>query len=543
MSVYRRMLARELPCTLRQLFALEPRKLPAKQLDLLIRRGSVGRADVPSLHRLGMSHIAAEQWGAATQYLSSAIEIHPSHIPSRLALAIAYEGLAQHNLAAAQLDAVLALNPITGPVDSDTLLCASGLSWERAGNLRLAMHRYEDALLQRPTNRFASNRLIALHLASGHTTAVALRLSRSLDNRPNDLAARICLGHVLQLAGRHTQAATEYEKALRLEPDAVLPTLEMAQALQLIENGGQAIGLLKKLLTARPECPDLCLKLAELYSQAGHDQQARTHYEKALSLHPEYIECRISFARHELRMGRRQESARQFRRALAIHEQHIELYVGLALAIHRSGQTTQAAEVLRSAARLSRNAGLLICQLRKLHEQNRPLTTALSTDGAPNLLQVPASWIEEQIDEDQRTLVRHPRWNDVRVRLAGMLRLLDRMDEAVELLRRAVLSDTSCGDAWFQLGLNFVDTDNLDRAILAFQSGLVLDGKRADAEYRVGLIYCGELEFDLAMEVAGGLDDDMQRQVWVVLDAMGLCDPPDALPIATPVPATANARA
>jgi len=150
--------------------------------------------------------------------------------------------------------------------------------------------------------------------------------------------------------------------------------------------------------------------------------------------------------------------------------------------------------------------------------------------------------VEEQIDEDRHILAQHPQWNDVRVRLAGMLRLLDQMDESVELLRRAILSDTAGGDAWFALGLTFVDSDSLDRAILAFQSGLVLDGKRTEAEYRIGLMYCGELEFDLAMEAAGELDEDMQRQVWVVLDAMGLCDPSESLPIASPVAAEANAR-
>jgi len=533
MSIYRRMLGRELPCTLRQLLAIEPKELTAKQEALLTRRIQIS-GDVQLLYRLGFSSLAREQWGAAIGFFTSALELHPSHIPSHLALAIAHESLAQHERAAAGLDQILALNPVTSSIDSDTILCASGLCWERAGNLRLAMHRYEDALIQRPMNRFATNRLIALHLAGGHLTAAALRLSRGLDFRANDLAARICLGHVLQLSGRYAEAAAEYEKALSLEPDAAMPTLELAQTLELIENESHAIPLLKKLLVARPGCPDVCLKLAELYSQAGHDQQARNHYEQALSLHPEYIECRISFARHELRMGRRQESARQFRRALAIHEQHIELYIGLALAMHRLGHTSQAMEILRSAARLSRNAGLLICQLRKLHVWHQE---------GPNLLQVPASWVAEQIEEDRLLLQQHPRWNDVRVRLASMLRLLDQMDEAVELLRRAVLSDTSSADAWLALGLNFVDADSLDRAILAFQSGLLLDQKRAAAEYQVGLIYCGELEFDLSMEAAGGLDEDMQRQVWVSLDAMGLCDPPDALPIATPAPATANARA
>src|SRR5438132_6373650 len=233
MSIYRRMLGRELPCTLRQLLAIEPRKLTAKQEDILTRRASVG-GDVQSLYRLGFSHLAADRWGAAIGSLASALELHPSHIASHLALAIAYEGLGQHHQAAAQLDSILALNPVTGPVDSDTLLCASGLCWERAGNLRLAMNRYEDALLTRPMNRFASNRLVALHLASGHMTAAALRLSRSLDYRPNDLAARVCLGHVLQLTGRNAEAASEYEKALSLEPEAGMPTLELAKTLEMV---------------------------------------------------------------------------------------------------------------------------------------------------------------------------------------------------------------------------------------------------------------------------------------------------------------------
>ena len=123
-----------------------------------------------------------------------------------------------------------------------------------------------------------------------------------------------------------------------------------------------------------------------------------------------------------------------------------------------------------------------------------------------------------------------------------MLRLLDQMDEAVELLRRAVLADTASGDAWFGLGLNFVDADSLDRAILAFQSGLLIDQKRVSAEYRLGLIYCGELEFDLSMEGAGRLDEDMQRQVWVSLDAMGLCEEPDGVAVASAAVATVKAR-
>src|SRR6266487_3779161 len=147
MSIYRRILGRELPCTLRQLLALEPKALTGRQLDVLERSAELGTAEVQNLYRLGMSSIAREHWGKAISYLSTAIEVHPSHIASRFALALAYEGLGQHQQAAAQLDAVLALNPVTNSIDSDMVLSASGLCWEHAGHVRLAMNGYEDALL------------------------------------------------------------------------------------------------------------------------------------------------------------------------------------------------------------------------------------------------------------------------------------------------------------------------------------------------------------------------------------------------------------
>src|SRR5437773_2625079 len=135
MSVYRRMLGRELPCTCRELLGLEPRKLSFRQEELLARRIAMGSADAGVLYRVALSHIANEQWGAAIRLLASALELDHSHVPSRLALAVAHEGVGQHELGAKNLDSILTSDAI----DPDTILCAAGLAWERAGNLRLAM--------------------------------------------------------------------------------------------------------------------------------------------------------------------------------------------------------------------------------------------------------------------------------------------------------------------------------------------------------------------------------------------------------------------
>src|SRR3954465_12838065 len=60
MSIYRRMLGRELPLTLRQLLAIEPKLLPGKKQEAFERRIEFLTGDVQVLHRLGLSSIAAE---------------------------------------------------------------------------------------------------------------------------------------------------------------------------------------------------------------------------------------------------------------------------------------------------------------------------------------------------------------------------------------------------------------------------------------------------------------------------------------------------
>src|SRR5215212_5448757 len=62
MSIYRRMLGRELPLTLRQLLAIEPKLLPGKKQEAFERRIEFLTGDVQVLHRLGLSSIAAEHW-------------------------------------------------------------------------------------------------------------------------------------------------------------------------------------------------------------------------------------------------------------------------------------------------------------------------------------------------------------------------------------------------------------------------------------------------------------------------------------------------
>jgi hypothetical protein len=70
-----------------------------------------------------------------------------------------------------------------------------------------------------------------------------------------------------------------------------------------------------------------------------------------------------------------------------------------------------------------------------------------------------------------------------------------------------------------------IDERQVNLATTVIRTALELDEAGAKLQYRLGLIYCGELEFDLAMEAMEHVSiqpDDVQRRIWREIDAMML---------------------
>src|SRR5262245_33318116 len=115
MSVYQRLLGRELPSRLRDLIDIPTAPMPAWQQEQLDQRASRGTATTTDLLRLGLGCLAADQWGAARRHLQYACRRDPNDWASRVGLAATCEATGQHDEAAAQLDAALA-NQQAAPV-------------------------------------------------------------------------------------------------------------------------------------------------------------------------------------------------------------------------------------------------------------------------------------------------------------------------------------------------------------------------------------------------------------------------------------------
>ena len=538
MSVYHRMLGRELPCNVLELLDLHPMPLPGSEHEALAAQAGRGYPDV--LYRLGLSHLGRQELGLARQRLTDAVAIKPAFARARLALAAVEDLLAQHDRALQQLDAVLALEPQSPqeaaqrpvpaiPNSRYAILCAVGFCLERRGDWQAAAGRYHEALDNDPTDLFAHYRLAAIFLAHSDLEHAAEHHQAILEQQPQEQAVRVSLAHLWQLMGKHQQAVWEYEKACCLEPDSWELQVELAEELALAGRDEDAIDHLKELVAKQPHFPDLRLRLANLYSDRGEDELAVAQYQAALSLHGDYLDCRIALARHELKRRRVDSAIRHFQAAIAVNDQNVEAYVGLALAMHKVGRADRARETLAAAGKIAGNSDILLVQLGLLEmksDLDAPPGDRLTGAGEQQPIQ--QQWVEDQLARYELALEANPTWVDVRVRYGMLLRMLGRCKEAIAQFTRATTQNPALGEAWIGLGLASEQSGDMPGAMRAVQEAIRLRPGSADLHYRLGLIHCGQMEFGLALEqmeqgtAAGGGNPDLRRQLWAAMESLRL---------------------
>jgi tetratricopeptide (TPR) repeat protein len=545
MSVYRRMLGRELPRAVADLLKLDGESLcDLEHQRLLEQVEAQGLTDGWRLHTLGLSHASRGEWGLARRRLRQTIDARPDLLPARLALAEVCEQLSQHDQAAIQIDAVISSStrPLSGRITHQRLLDAAGFAWELAGDWRQAMGRYRESVRLAGPGLFAHHRLIAIFLAHGRAGEAVPHLRHVLGLHPADSGARVCLGHILMSEGLFEDAAREYEQALCLDPDAWELPPDAARQLDAAGAADSAVRILEKLVRVQPQFPDLRVRLGKLYAQRGQDDDARRQFLAALAVHPDYLDAHVALAWHEARLRQPAAAAGHLRRAVEINDRHVEAYVGLALARRKCASDArrrgQAADLLFCAARIADNSVVLSAQLAAIDPEGEAAPCGeLAAEGEAR-----NAWIDELIARNERLLERHTAWNDVRIATAALLRIAGRPRDSLKLLRKAVRQDPLGRAAWMQMGLTFLARGESGRAVRCFEPALRLESTAARVDYRLALMYCAELEWNVAMERLTeqcAAAEDLQRCIWDTIDAMRLSAGEADDPARHPAPAQA----
>jgi len=261
MSVYRRMLGRGLPCCLGELIDLPPAE-PRIRTDAACATAS------------GMEHLKAGRLGLARRDLTEAIRNDPDDLAAALALALTHEALCEHAQAARCIDAALTRRDAAVTGRRSRLLCAAGLELERVGDWRKAERRYIEAVNEDPTDALAHHRLVAIYLSHARLPQAALHLKGLLAWDAAHTEARVCLGHLLQRAGRCTDALKQYEQALAVEPEGLEGFIADAATALSAGDSDAAAEHLRRAVEANDLTVELYAGLAMSLESAGRAAQA-----------------------------------------------------------------------------------------------------------------------------------------------------------------------------------------------------------------------------------------------------------------------------
>jgi protein O-GlcNAc transferase len=269
---------------------------------------------------------------------------------------------------------------------------------------------------------------------------------------PSDAAERlIAQGNRAEDAGKLEEACALYREALRLAPQSARAHLNLGIALQALGDDGGAVArykqalvldpanpyagynfgklryergahveaeqLLRRALRSRPDFPEARVVLACALEAQGNVQAAATELEAALRYKPEDFGALVIYAGILRRLGRMDDAASALRRALALDPQSVDARATLFHVLEAKGDLAGAALELEAVLR-----------------QRPDWAEALFNYGCVLNKLMRAGEAETAL---RRTITVEPGFTRAYRMLGGVLLAQCRVDEALELYRRA----------------------------------------------------------------------------------------------------------
>jgi predicted Zn-dependent protease len=370
---------------------------------------------VRALGALAQAYLADGQRELAEESLRNTLELAPSDLPSRIALA--------------------------------RLLSQTDRAADAAGLL-------EQAVREAPANLDAREALAHAYIAKGDLGAARKLAEDTKTVAPDRAMGWYLAGLTARLQKRAADAHNELEHALSLQPDAigVLATLTRLEVEQ-----GHAAAALERLTTfvgAHPQSAEASNMLGEVYLSTKDYARALATLSRTTRLDPRSWLAWKNLAQAQLGAGDEVQATGTFERGIADAGPHAELVANLAVLYERQGRTDDAIRILESLherqPRLvlaSNNLAMLLVTYRTDRaslDRARDLTSGFANSEDAALIDT-AGWVhfkrgelELALPQLEKALARAPESNVVRYHL-GMAELqAGQRDRARANLQRAI---------------------------------------------------------------------------------------------------------
>ena len=266
------------------------------------------------------------------------------------------------------------------------------------------------------------------------------------------------LGIIYGDQGKTDRAIAEYERAIAIDPQYEKSYLNLGALLAEKGMNEEALQVFRGAIRLRPEYTDARVNLAIILERGGSYEAALAQIDTALAHEPGNARALKEKGIALLRTGREAEARDAFERALAaddtgLEEREIRFYLGT-MEGGGGGLTPQATALLAEAEVLI-EAGRVQEGLAKLEEAAR----LVPTSGEPLR------------------------------RMAAAKRDLGLIEEATELIERALAVDPTTRHGHFMLGVLLNEQGEHDAAVVAYESELRINERYAPAHLNLGLTY------------------------------------------------------
>jgi len=278
------------------------------------------------------------------------------------------------------------------------------------------------------------------------------------------------------LAGRIGEAEPVYEQFVGVSHRNTVAYTNLA-AIRLDQGRErESIALWRQALELREDLPDTWFDLGNAMLRRQEQQEARACYERALALNADHVGALINLSSIALQAGDGAQALAYAERALALQADSAEAACNVASA-HRQAKRLEEAEAMARHT-LSLNPALL---------QATSLLAGILHDrgdvaGAETLL--------------RQTIEQTPNPSSFHLALGNLLRLQNRLKEAIVHYQQAVDLDGSLVEAWSGLGQCHFELHDTTQSIEAYRRNEALAPLNAEVAYNLGVVlkHQGDLE-------------------------------------------------
>jgi tetratricopeptide (TPR) repeat protein len=416
----------------------------------------------------------------------------------------------------------------------------------RSGDAYIARKQYPEGILEYrravqidPKYGDARFKLAEAYAATDDVRNALPEYVRAADLLPDNAELQIKAGNLLLLGGRFQDAKTRARLVLKRQPKDLRALVLLGNALAGLRELPDAIAVAQRASEASPERAGIYTNLGALRLANGDRDLAETAFTKAVAVGGNSLAPRLALANFYRASGRVADAERTLRDALVIAPRDADVNRRIGSLLIEASRGGEAEQYFKAAAAATNDTPTQLALADYYISVKRPaealaILTRLAADPKAFVIaktrmavvQMGSSQRADAYKTLEEVLAKTPRDGAAQSLKAQLLLADHRMDEALAVIRAAVLIDPRSGPVQLMRGRVLRARGELEEARKAFNDALDLDrlGVGLDAAIELAGLHMQRREMDTSISFAErgvtGRPDSLEAHLMLVRTLM-----------------------